>query len=580
MSFAGRAWPASRPISSYMERPHHVDEIWFASYPPGVPHTIDPARHDSLVSLIDDACREFATRPAFQSQGATLSYGRFDELADAFARYLVDTCRVAPGDRVALMMPNMLAYPVALLGVLRAGGVVVNVNPLYTAHELVHQLDDAGARVLVAYEGVLATVTSAQAKLALEHVVVARMGDFMPWPRRQLVDFFASRRSEGRGVPPAGAASLRAAVRSGARSAAGLPRPSLDDLAFLQYTGGTTGRAKGAMLTHRNIVANVLQVTSWFAADTVRGGEIMVTALPLYHVYALTSNCLGTIAVGGLNCLIADPRDLDTFVRTLSRLPFTSMTGVNTLFAALLDHPGFAQLDFSHLKFTSGGGMAVQRVVAERWHAVTGSVLAEGYGLTEASPVVTVNRFDVSTFSGSIGLPVPSTEIRIKATPDVDAAIGEPGELCVRGPQVMRGYWNNPAETAAVLDDDGWLHTGDIARIEADGYLYLVERKKDVILVSGFNVYPNEIEDIVAAHPGVREVAAIGVPDARSGEAVRLIVVAAEPAPDAAALIAWCREHLTGYKVPRSVVFAEALPKTPVGKILRRELRERYGDEP
>ncbi|MEQ8659357.1 MAG: AMP-binding protein, partial [Gammaproteobacteria bacterium] len=534
----------------------------------------------SLVALLDAACREFAGHAAFDSYGARLTYARVDALADAFARFLVGTCGVEHGARVALMMPNMLAYPVALLGVLRAGGVVVNVNPLYTAHELTHQLNDAGARVLVAWEGVRATVAAAHEALPVEHVIEARLGDFMPWPKGAVVDFVARRRAGRRGAAVPGTLSLRAAIRAGRRSSAGLPALGGYDLAFLQYTGGTTGRAKGAMLTHRNIVANVLQLTAWFAADTERGAEVMITALPLYHIYALTSNCISTLSVGGLNVLITDPRDLDGFVRTLARVPFTSMTGVNTLFAALLDHPGFAALDFTRLKFTSGGGMAVQRVVAERWHAVTGSVLAEGYGLTEASPVVTVNRFDIDTFNGSIGLPVPSTAIRIKATPAVDAAVGEPGELCVRGPQVMRGYWDNPEETAAVLDADGWLHTGDIARIEADGYLYLVDRKKDVILVSGFNVYPNEIEDVVAAHPGVREVAAIGVTDARSGEAVRLIVVPAQPGADADELIAWCREHLTGYKVPRSVVFATALPKTPVGKILRRELRERYGEEP
>ncbi|MEQ8233428.1 MAG: AMP-binding protein [Gammaproteobacteria bacterium] len=557
-----------------------VDEIWFASYPPGVPRSIDPDQHASLVALLDDACSEFADHAAFENHGATLTYAALDRHATAFARYLVDVCGLRRGDRVALMMPNMLAYPVTLLGVLRAGGVVVNVNPLYTAHELTHQLTDAGARVLVAWDGVRDTVATAHAALPVERLLEVGLGDFMPRLKGLVVDFVARRRSGRRATTVPGTVALRAALRSGAKSTTALPTLDLDDLAFLQYTGGTTGRAKGAMLTHRNIVANVLQVTAWLAAETVRGAEVMITALPLYHVYALTSNCLSTMVVGGLNCLITDPRDLDTFVRTLARVPFTSMTGVNTLFAALLEHPDFAQLDFSRLKFTSGGGMAVQRVVAERWQAVTGSVLAEGYGLTEASPVVTINRFDVETFTGSIGLPVPSTAIRIKATPEVDAAIGEPGELCVRGPQVMRGYWENPEETAAVLDADGWLHTGDIARIEADGYLYLVDRKKDVILVSGFNVYPNEIEDVVAAHPDVREVAAIGVADERSGEAVRLIVVPAVADLEAATLLAWCRERLTGYKMPRSVVFAQALPKTPVGKILRRALRERYGEEP
>ncbi|MGE0482713.1 MAG: AMP-binding protein [Gammaproteobacteria bacterium] len=554
-----------------------MDKIWLQSYPTGVPAEIalDPAC--TLLDVLETACGRFAARPAFDNHGAVLDFARFEDASRAFAAYLQHDCGLAPGDRVALMMPNMLAYPVALAGVLRAGGVVVNVNPLYTAPELAHQLADAGARCLVVFENALPTLAHARAELELEHVVVARLGDGMPWPKRWLVDFLARRRAQGDLRLPTGATRFGAALRRGRDLAYRRPALVADDLAFLQYTGGTTGRAKGAMLTHRNIVANVAQVTAWFDAHTAPGEEIMITALPLYHVYALTANCLATLVRGGCNCLITDPRNLDRFVAELERVPFTGITGVNTLFSALLEHPRFAAIDFSHLKFTNAGGMAVQRAVAERWHGVTGSPIAEGYGLTEASPVVTVNRFDVARFTGSIGLPVPSTDIRIVADDGSEVVDGGAGELQVRGPQVMRGYWNRPEETAEVLDADGWLHTGDVARIDEAGYLYLVDRKKDLIIVSGFNVYPNEIEDVVAHHPGVREVAAIGVPDTHSGEALRLVVVRGDPALTAEDVIAWCRERLTGYKVPRSVVFADALPKTPVGKILKRELRERYG---
>ncbi|MCP5199469.1 MAG: AMP-binding protein [Gammaproteobacteria bacterium] len=555
-----------------------MDKTWLESYPPGVPAEVHPAPGRTLIDVLEEACTEFATRPAFDNLGAVLDFAGLERASRAFAAYLQHDCGLAVGERVALMMPNMLAYPVALAGVLRAGGVVVNVNPLYTAPELAHQLADAGARRLVVFENALPTLARAGAELTLDQVVVTRLGDCMPWPKRWLVDFLARRRAHGDLALPPGALRFDAALARGRKRPYARPRLDGGALAFLQYTGGTTGRAKGAMLSHRNIVANVAQVTAWFDAHTARGEEIMITALPLYHVYALTANCLATLVRGGCNCLITDPRDLDRFVDELQRVPFTGITGVNTLFSALLEHPRFAEIDFSHLKFTNAGGMAVQRAVAERWHGVTGNPIAEGYGLTEASPVVTVNRFDVARFTGSIGLPVPSTDIRILAEDGSDAAPGDAGELLVRGPQVMQGYWNRPEETAAVLDADGWLHTGDVARIDDAGYLYLVDRKKDLIIVSGFNVYPNEIEDVVAHHPGVREVAAIGVPDPHSDEAVRLVVVRGDPALDAATLIAWCRERLTGYKVPRGVSFADALPKTPVGKILKRELRERYGD--
>jgi len=553
-----------------------MDKIWLASYPPGTPQTIDPQRYRSLVDLLDSGCREFGDRPALASFGARLDYAALDRFARSFAAYLQSRCAISPGDRIGLMMPNMLAYPVALLGALRAGAVVVNCNPLYTASELAHQLGDAGVKTLIAFEQALPTIAALPAAVAPTRIIVTRIGDFMPRWRSLLVNFVVRRRAGGKPTMPAAAVGLPDAVDEGARLDFSAPAMTHDDLAFLQYTGGTTGRSKGAMLTHGNVVANVLQASAWFEGNVDRGHEVVITALPLYHIYALTANCFTTIATGGLNCLITDPRDLDGLVRELGRVPFTTMTGVNTLFAALLEHPGFARIDFSTLKFTSAGGMAVQRSVAERWHAVTGCVLAEGYGLTEASPVVTVNRFDVDAFTGSIGLPVPSTEVRIVDDAGHEVAVGEHGELQVRGPQVMRGYWNDPVETARVIDATGWLRTGDIARFDMSGYIYLIDRKKDVILVSGFNVYPAEIEDVVAAHPGVREVAAIGVPDKRSGESVCLVVVRADPALTASAVTDWCRERLTAYKIPRSVQFADTLPKSAVGKILKRNLRERY----
>ncbi len=555
-----------------------MEKIWLKSYPDTVPHTVDPSQHASLVALVDLACREFAERPAFANFGVSMSFAELDRAAEGFAAYLQSFAGVEPGARVALMMPNMLAYPVALIGVLRAGGVVVNTNPQYTARELATQLADSGAHVLVVFENALDTVAGIIEDFPDLRIVVTRIGDFMPWAKGMLINRMARRRAE-RKVPalPASVPMIEAVERG---LAARLTRPALggDDLAFLQYTGGTTGRAKGAMLTHRNIVANILQVNAWFGPHTARGEEIIITALPLYHIYALTANCFAFLSQGGLNYLITDPRNLKTFIKEMKRVRFTSITGVNTLFNALLQHPDFAGIDFSALKFSSGGGMAVQRAVAEQWQALTGNVLAEGYGLTESSPVVTVNRFDVDTFTGCIGLPVPSTEIRLLDEHGRPLGIDEPGELCVRGPQVMQGYWNNAEETARVLDDEGWLRTGDIAVMRDDGYLRIVDRKKDLIIVSGFNVYPNEIEDVAVAHPGVSEAAAIGVDDEKSGEAVRLVVVRADDDLTRDDLLTWCRERLTGYKVPRSVVFVDALPKSTIGKILRREVRERYGD--
>jgi len=554
-----------------------VEKIWLDSYPSNVPHTVDLQPEHTLATLIENACQEFAQRPAFSNFGSVLSFADVERSAWSFAAYLQHNQKLVVGERVALMMPNMLAYPITLFGVLLSGGVVVNINPQYTSRELAHQLNDSGARVLVVFESMLSTVAEISEQFPDVHIIVARLGDFMSWPKATLINRLSR---HGASKPPGAFhanITLLNAIAAGSREAFSPPHLEQHDLAFLQYTGGTTGRSKGAMLSHGNILANVLQVNAWFAPLTVRGAESIITALPLYHIYALTGNCLAFFSEGGLNCLISDPRNLKSFIKTLKRVRFTAISGVNTLFNALLQHPDFRTVDFTALKFTSGGGMAVQRAVAEHWQSVTGCAIAEGYGLTESSPVVTINRFDVDSFTGCIGLPVPSTEIRIVDDDGLELGLDSPGELCVRGPQVMQGYWNSADETAATLSDDGWLRTGDVALMREGGYLSIVDRKKDLILVSGFNVYPNEIEDVAVCHAQILEASAIGVADEKSMEAVRLVVVRSDPALDEQNVIAWCREQLTNYKVPRSVIFVDELPKSNVGKILRREVRERFG---
>jgi long-chain acyl-CoA synthetase len=550
---------------------------WLASYAPGVPATIDPDSYRGVAELLAEACAKHAKRRALGCLGSFLTYAELARASAGFAAYLVHACAVVPGQRVALMMPNTLAYPVAMLGVLRAGAVVVNVNPQYTARELAHQLADSGASVLVVFEHALATYAEAAADYAVAHVVVTRVGDLMPPAKGWLIDRLVAWRARRRPRVSIKGVRLPRALALATRERPPSPAAAPDALAFLQYTGGTTGRAKGAMLSQRNIVANILQVRAWLGDLRGADDEIVITALPLYHIYALTANCLSTLSEGGLVYLIVDPRDLDGFVRELKRVRFTAVSGVNTLFNALLGHPRIGEVDFSSLRVSNGGGAAVHSAVASAWHARTGSAIAEGYGLTEASPVVTVNRLDRAQFTGSIGLPVPSTECRIVDEQGVELGFDMPGELIVRGPQVMQGYWKQPAETRAVLDADGWLRTGDIAIMAPDGSLRIVDRKKDLILVSGFNVYPNEIEDVIAKHAGVAEVAVIGIADARSGEAVRAVVVKRDARLTADALASWCREQLTGYKLPRSIVFVDALPKSNVGKILRREVRTRFG---
>jgi long-chain acyl-CoA synthetase len=547
---------------------------WLAQYPKGVPAEINPEAYRSIVDVFEQAVERFRHRPAFANLGKTLTFDDLDRLSAAFASYLIHDLGMKKGDRIALMMPNVLQYPIALFGAQRAGLTVVNTNPLYTARELKHQLNDSGAIAIVVVENFASVLAEVREDTPVRHVIVTGLGDMLGFPKRLIVNFVIKHVKKM--VPPyelPGHVRFNDALAKGSGKAPPKVDIGPDDIAFLQYTGGTTGVAKGAMLTQRNMVANMEQVAPVIAGKAKEGEEVVITALPLYHIFALTVNCLIFVRFGGLNVLITNPRDMPGFVKELSQVPFSIITGVNTLFNGLLNTPGFDKLDFSHLKAAMGGGMAVQKAVAERWKQVTGVVLIEGYGLTETSPVATVNPPDIEGFTGSIGLPAPSTELAIKDEDGNFLPVGEVGEICVRGPQVMKGYWQRPEETAKVIKD-GWLHTGDMGKMDEKGFFYIVDRKKDMILVSGFNVYPNEIEDVIATHPGVLEVAAVGVPDEKSGEAVKVVIVKKDPSLTAEDVKALCRKELTGYKQPKYVEFRDELPKTNVGKILRRELRD------
>ena len=548
---------------------------WLANYPKGTPAEIDPDQYRSVAAMLDECCDRFRHRPAFTNMGRTISYDDLDKLSAKFAAFLLNDLNLAKGDRVAIMLPNLLQYPIAIMGVLRAGLVVVNTNPLYTPRELKHQLEDSGARAILVLDNFAKTVAEVIGTSACKHVICTGIGDLLGFPKAAITNFVV--RHIKKMVPAYSiphAIRFNDALKRGARSALGKVDVGPGDLAFLQYTGGTTGVAKGAMLTHRNMVANMLQAFAWVSPNMREGEEVVITALPLYHIFALTANFLVFARVGGFNHLITNPRDMSGFVRDIRATGFTALTGVNTLFAGLLNTPGFDKVDFSRLHLTLGGGMAVQRAVAERWKRVTGCTVAEAYGLTETCPAVCINPLDIPEYNGSIGLPISSTNVNIQDDDGKILATGETGELCVHGPQVMKGYWNQPEETAQVLSADGWLRTGDVARIDGKGFVYIVDRKKDMILVSGFNVYPNEIEDVVAEIPGVLEVAAVGVPDEKAGEAVKLIVVRKDPNLTEEAIRAHCKANLTGYKRPKLVEFRDSLPKTNVGKILRRELRE------
>ena len=547
---------------------------WLTSYSPGVPAEIDAGRYPSLVALLEASFARFATQPAFTNLGTTLKFREVERLSRSFAASL-QALGLERGDRVAIMVPNTLQSPVALFGILRAGMVAVNVNPMYTITELGHQLADSGARAVVVLENFAHTVAAALPQTNVQTVIVTRLGDHCSPLKRVVVNFVVKHvKKLVRPWQIPGAVFYRDALVRGSALKYTAPRLDGRDLAFLQYTGGTTGRAKGAMLTQRNMVANTLQAAAWARPYYSADAGVVVTPLPLYHVYSLTANLFCFVELGGHNLLITDPRDFKGFVALLRKTRFAFMTGVNTLFNALLHTPGFAELDFSSLRVVMGGGMAVQRDVATRWQAVTSTVIAQGYGLTEASPIVTGMPLHVKEFTGSVGLPFPSTEVAIFDESDHELAAGEVGEICVRGPQVMAGYWGKPDETAKVMFGDGWLRTGDIGRLDANGYLFIEDRKKDVIVVSGFKVYPNEIEDVATLQPGVREAAAIGVPDAQSGEVVKLFVVRGDEKLTTADVLAHARRHLTGYKVPRHVEFVASLPKTNVGKVLRRALKE------
>ena len=550
-----------------------MEKIWLKSYPPGVPAEADVDAYESIVALYEESVRRFVDRPAYANFGVTITYREMDERARALAAYL-QGLGLDPGDRVAIMMPNLLSNPISIFGVLLAGLTVVNTNPLYTARELEHQLNDSGARAIVIVENFAHTLAEVIGRTKVEHVILVRMGDGLGFPKSALVNFVVRRVKKL--VPPfhlPGAVPFARALKEGAGKTLRTATPGRGDVAFLQYTGGTTGVAKGAMLSHGNVVANLQQTSAWIGGQFEPGREVLVTALPLYHIFSLVANCLTGMKYGALNVLITNPRDMPAFVKTIAKLGFTVMTGVNTLYNGLLNTPGFEAVDFSKLKLAIAGGMAMQRGVAERWHAATGVPVIEAYGLTETSPGAVVNRLDQREFTGSIGLPLPSTEVSIRDDAGTEVGIDTPGELCLRGPQVMQGYWGRPEATAEVLSEDGWLRTGDMAAIDADGYLRIVDRKKDMIIVSGFNVYPNEIEEVVALHPGVLEVGAVGVPDERAGEVPKIVVVRKDADLSAEQIVAHCRKHLTGYKVPRHVEFRDELPKTNVGKVLRRALR-------
>ena len=554
-----------------------TERVWLDSYTDGTPHDINPDTYPSLVAIIDEAIARFPDRPAFENLGVRITFSELDRLAKEFTGYL-SRCELRKGDRIALMMPNVLQYPVALVGALRAGLVVVNVNPLYTPRELRHQLADSGARAIVVLENFGHVLEECIDDTGIERVVVTGLGDMLGFPKNVLVNFIVRRVKKL--VPPFridAAMRWEDALSAGRGAAVDEVELAGEDLAFLQYTGGTTGVSKGAMLTHRNMVSSVLQADGFLRPFAREGEEVVITALPLYHIFALAVNGLLYMRFGALNVLVTNPRDMPGFVKILKGVRFTVITGVNTLFNGLLNTRGFDKLDFSPLRISVGGGMAVQSAVAERWKKTTGVALLEGYGLTETSPCACMNPLHFEDYTGTVGVPMPSTECRLVDDAGNPSPADTPGELCIRGPQVMRGYWNRPEETAAAIDEEGWFRSGDIAEMDGRGFFRIVDRKKDMILVSGFNVYPNEVEEVVAHHPEVQEVGAIGVPDELSGEAVKVVVVKRSPSLTEESLRAYCEEHLTGYKRPRHIEFADDLPKTNVGKILRRELREQFG---
>jgi long-chain acyl-CoA synthetase len=551
-----------------------MERVWLKSYPAGVPADVDPAQYTSIRDILERSCARFAGQPAFCCMGRELTFAELDRLSLDFGSWLQNAAGLGKGARVAVMMPNLLQYPVAMFGLLRAGLIGVNCNPLYTPRELEHQLNDSGAEAIVILENFAKTLEAVIGRTKVKTVVTTQIGDLLGFPKSLVANFVVKRVKKM--VPPfslPGAVAFNDVLAAGARHSLAPPPLTLDDIAFLQYTGGTTGVSKGAMLTHGNIVSNLLQVSAWIGTGLKEGEETVIGALPLYHIFALTAS-LTFMKIGAKDVLIPNPRDMPGFVKELGKHRFSVVPGVNTLFNGLMNTPGFAQLDFSHLKVALGGGMAVQRAVAERWKEMTGTPLLEAYGLTETSPGACINPLvpDFS-FNGMAGLPLPSTVVTIRDDEGKVLPLGGTGEICIAGPQVMKGYWNRPDETAKVMFPDGAFRTGDIGVMDAAGFVKIVDRKKDMILVSGFNVYPNEVEDVVALMPGVLEVCAVAAPDDKSGEAVRLVVVKKDPALTREAVLEHCRKHLTGYKLPRVIEFWKELPKTNVGKVLRREVK-------
>jgi long-chain acyl-CoA synthetase len=550
-----------------------VQKTWLSQYQEGVPEQINPDEHASLVELFEEACKNYRDGVAYVNYGSTLSYGDLEEKSRQVALFLQEL-GLKKGDRVALMMPNILQYPVALFGVLRAGLIVVNTNPLYTADEITHQMNDSGASAIIVMANFAKSLEKALPFTAIKHVIITEMGDlFSPLKRilfngmvryvKKLVPHYS--------IPQA--IAFRECLKQDLKKPLKSPKLGHHDIAFLQYTGGTTGISKGAILTHGNMVSNILQSYAWISPFKIGRTDVIITALPLYHIFSLTANCLTFIKTGSINYLITNPRDIGHFIKEIKTIRFTVITGVNTLFNAMLNHPQFRNIDFSKVKVALSGGMALQKSVSLRWHEVTQSRILEAYGLTETSPAVTMNPMYLNDYNGSIGLPIPSTEISIRDDDNHEVKTGESGELCIKGPQVMSGYWKRPDETALVFTPDGFLKTGDIARIDEKGFLYLVDRKKDMILVSGFNVYPNEVEQVIGMNPGVLEVGIVGVPSENSGEIVKACIVKRDPTLTSEQIIAYCHEHLTPYKIPKIIEFYDELPKTNVGKILRRALR-------
>jgi long-chain acyl-CoA synthetase len=552
-----------------------VERIWLAQYPESTPAEIDTSEYASLKDLVESAFRKYRDLPAFTNMGHSISYGDLDQMSRYFGAYLQKAAGLNKGDRVAVMMPNILQYPVAVYGILRAGMCVVNVNPLYTPRELEHQLKDSGARAIVIFENFANTLQEVVAGTDVSTIITTAVGDLLPFPKGAIANFVV--RKIKKMVPDyelPDAVDFGRVVKEGKWHTMDEVELGHDDLAFLQYTGGTTGVSKGAMLTHGNLIANVLQARAWCGKHLTEGEDTVITALPLYHIFSLTANCLMFTVMGGNNILITNPRDMPGFIKELDKYPFTFISGVNTLFNGLLNTPGFENVDFSHMKIALGGGMAVQKAVSDQWQKVTGQPILQAYGLTETSPAACINPPETREFTGSIGLPISSTEVSIRDEDGAEMPLGEVGEICIRGPQVMAGYWQRPEETDKTMFEGGWLRTGDMGRMDEKGYIFITDRKKDMILVSGFNVFPNEVEDVVVQLDGVLEAAAVGIPDEKSGEVVKLFIVRKDPNLTEQQVLAFCKEKLTGYKRPKAVEFREELPKTNVGKILRRELRD------